>query len=469
MRLDKFLCDLQYGTRSSIKKEIRNGLVSVNGKVIRKSDHQVKEEQDFICYRDIPCVYQKYVYYMLHKPAGTVSATEDKKEKTVISLLKETGRNDLFPVGRLDKDTEGLLILTNDGPLAHELLSPGRHVEKVYECTLANTITEIQKQALEQGVDIGEKRLTLPAKVDVLGEKKVALTITEGKFHQVKRMVKAVGNEVLYLKRVRMGAVCLDVKLKPGEYREMTEEEVRMLKTREKRDTKETGMEARQAEEYLQPVPTLNDVDAVIFDLDGSLVDSMWVWQAIDIEYLNRFGIESPPNLNHMIGGRSFHETAVYIKELFQIPDDEEQIKADWNRMAWDKYSREVPLKNGAGAFIELCMQKRIKLGIATSNSRELVENVIAAHELYGHFGCIMTSHEITKGKPAPDIYLAVASALHVRPERCLVFEDIVPGILAGKAAGMKVCAVYDEASVSQDEEKRRLADYYIHDFKELI
>lgn len=220
---------------------------------------------------------------------------------------------------------------------------------------------------------------------------------------------------------------------------------------------------------HTRTVPTLDDVDAVIFDLDGSLVDSMWVWQTIDIEYLNRFGIKPPPDLHHLIGGRSFHETAVYFKELFQIPDEPEQIKADWNRMAWDKYSREVPLKKGAGAFITFCRENRLKLGIATSNSRELVENVIAAHGLNGSFDCIMTSREITKGKPAPDIYLAAADALGVVPERCLVFEDIIPGIQAGKAAGMKVCAVFDDASVSQDAEKRELADYYIHDFQELL
>jgi len=430
--------------------------------IIRQSGHQVKEGLDEVCYRGIPCVYRKYVYYMLHKPAGTVSATEDKKEKTVISLLKETGRKDLFPVGRLDKDTEGLLLITNDGPLAHELLSPARHVEKVYECTLASAVTKAQKQALEQGVDIGEKKKTLPAKVDVLSEKKIALTIAEGKFHQVKRMLQAVGNEVLYLKRIRMGAVSLDTGLRPGEYRELTEEEVKMLKTQELR-------KEQNIKESVRPVLTLDDVDAVIFDLDGSLVDSMWVWKEVDIEYLGRFGIEPPEDLNHLIGGRSFHETAVYFRELFQIPDETEQIKADWNRMAWDKYSNEVPLKDGAEEFIELCLQKKIKLGIATSNSRELVENVIAAHELQGHFDCIMTSREITKGKPAPDIYLAAAKALGVEPQRCLVFEDIVHGIEAGRAAGMKVCAVYDEAAASQEEEKRELADYYIHDFKELI
>lgn len=451
MRLDKFLCDLQCGTRSSIKKDIKNGLVSVNGIPIRESGCQIDENRDEIRYRGRICLYRKYVYYMLHKPFGTVSATKDRQERTVVSLLKETGRNDLFPVGRLDKDTEGLLLMTNDGPLAHALLAPGKHVEKVYECTLAAPITEEQKQRLMQGIDIGEKKPTLPAKVGVLEAKKITLAVTEGKYHQVKRMVRAAGNEVLYLKRIRMGALSLDAKLKPGEYRELTEEEITMLKTHAQK-----------------PVLTLDHVEAVIFDLDGSLVDSTWVWQMIDIEYLNRFGIEPPPDLHHLIGGRSFHETAIYFKELFQIPDALDQIKADWNRMAWDKYSSEVPLKEGAEAFLKLCLEKRIKLGIATSNSRELVENVIAAHKLNGYFDCIMTSHEITKGKPAPDIYLAAADALSVTPEHCLVFEDIVPGILAGKSAGMKVCAVYDEASASQDAEKRELADYYIHDFREL-
>lgn len=451
MRLDKFLCNLQYGTRSSIKKDIKNGLVQVNGTIVRKSDCQVDENKDEIRYGGKLCLYRKYVYYMLNKPAGTVSATEDRREQTVVSLLKDTGRGDLFPVGRLDKDTEGLLLLTNDGVLAHELLAPGKHVEKVYECTLASAITDVQKQSLEQGVAIGEKRPTLPSKVRVLAEKKIALAITEGKYHQVKRMVKAVGNEVLYLKRIRMGALSLDEKLKPGEYRELTEEEIEMLKI------------------HTQPVSIPDNVEAVIFDLDGSLVDSMWVWQTVDVEYLSRFGIEPPPDLNHLIGGRSFHETAAYFKELFQIPDETEQIKADWNRMARDKYRREVPLKEGADSFIKHCQEKGLKLGIATSNSRELVENVLAAHGLETAFDCIMTSHEITKGKPAPDIYLAAADALCVEPERCLVFEDIVHGIQAGKSAGMRVCAVYDDASVSQDAEKRELADYYIHDFRELL
>ena len=464
MRLDKYLSDLKYGTRNSLKKDIKNGLVTVNGQTIRESDYKIDEKTDKVALRGVACVYEKYVYYMLHKPAGVVSATKDRKDKTVLSLLQKTGRNDLFPVGRLDKDTEGLLLMTNDGMLAHELLSPGRHVEKVYECTIREPLTVSQIQALQTGVDIGEKKPALPAGVTVLEDRKIALTITEGKFHQVKRMLKAVGNEVLYLKRIRMGSLTLDNTLRPGEYPMLTTDEITMLKSKEP-----DIHPATVCKQETHPAIKLTDFDAVIFDLDGSLVDSMWIWPVIDNEYLGRFGIKPPQDLQTMIGGRSFSETAVFFKETFQIPDELDTIKADWNRMAWDKYTHEVPLKSGAEEFIRRCIRHNIKLGIATSNSRELAANVMAAHGLASRFACIMTGCDVTKGKPAPDIYLAVARALGVRPERCLVFEDIVHGIMAGQAAGMKVCAVYDDTSAIHDDEKRTLADYYIHDFRELL
>lgn len=210
-------------------------------------------------------------------------------------------------------------------------------------------------------------------------------------------------------------------------------------------------------------------IEAVIFDLDGSMVDSMWVWRSIDIEYLGKFGITLPENLQACIGGMSFSETAAYFKERFELPDDLEAIKADWNRMAWDKYAHEVPVKEGVRELLTHCREQGIKAGIATSNSRELVETVVRSHKLEDCFGCIMTGCEVEKGKPAPDIYLAVAKELAVSPENCLVFEDIIPGIQAGKSAGMKVCAVYDEYSKHQDDEKRKLADYYTVNFTELI
>lgn len=230
MRLDKFLCDCKLGTRSRIKKDIKAGLVTVNDMKAQKPEQHIDENTDRICYKGQPCVYEKYVYYMLYKPAGVVSATEDNHEQTVIDSLGQQKRDDLFPVGRLDKDTEGLLLITNDGALAHELLSPAKHVEKEYECHLANPFDNRQKEQLERGVDIGEKNLTKPAVVCILDEKRIALTITEGKYHQVKRMLHAVGNEVIYLKRLRMGTLILDETLPKGSFRRLTEEETENLR-----------------------------------------------------------------------------------------------------------------------------------------------------------------------------------------------------------------------------------------------
>lgn len=209
----------------------------------------------------------------------------------------------------------------------------------------------------------------------------------------------------------------------------------------------------------------LKNKKAVIFDLDGTLVDSMWMWKAIDIEYLGKFGIPLPPTLQKDIEGMSFSETAVYFKETFQIPDSLDKIKADWNQMAYDKYTKEVPLKNGVGEFLERCKENGIKFGIATSNSRELVDATLEALKIREYFDCVMTACEVTKGKPAPDIYLAVAENIGVNPKDCLVFEDIEMGILAGKSAGMEVCAVEDDFSMNQIDKKKELADYYIKDY----
>lgn len=212
----------------------------------------------------------------------------------------------------------------------------------------------------------------------------------------------------------------------------------------------------------------LKSKKAVIFDLDGTLVDSMWMWKAIDIEYLGKFGISLPPTLQKDIEGMSFSETAVYFKETFQIPDSLEEIKETWNRMAYEKYTKEVPLKTGVKEFLDYCKKNGIKLGIATSNSRELVDTTLEALNIREYFDCVMTACEVAKGKPAPDIYLAVADEIGVESGECLVFEDIEMGILAGKNAGMEVCAVEDEFSMNQMEKKKKLADYYIKDYFEI-
>lgn len=213
----------------------------------------------------------------------------------------------------------------------------------------------------------------------------------------------------------------------------------------------------------------LKNIDAVIFDLDGTLVDSMWMWKQIDIEYLGKYQIELPDNLQTEIEGMSFSETAVYFKERFHLKDTLEEIKAAWNEMAYDKYRHEVPFKEGALDFLRYLRKHKIKTGIATSNSKDLVDAVISRFKVDDLFDSIHTSCEVDKGKPAPDIYNLVASDLHVEPDRCLVFEDVINGIKAGKNASMRVCAVYDEFSKDVDEIKRDLADYYIHDYKQIL
>lgn len=213
----------------------------------------------------------------------------------------------------------------------------------------------------------------------------------------------------------------------------------------------------------------LTGIKAVIFDLDGTLVDSMWMWKEIDIEYLARFNKVFTEDLQVQIEGMSFSETAIYFKERFEIPDDIDTIKADWNEMAYLKYKNEVPLKEGALSFLQELKSKGIKTGIATSNSRKLVDVAIESLEISDYFDAIHTSCEVAKGKPSPDIYLLVCEKLGVTPEECLVFEDIPQGIMAGKNAGMRVCAVQDDFSKDLEEEKRQLADYFIDSYFELM
>lgn len=212
----------------------------------------------------------------------------------------------------------------------------------------------------------------------------------------------------------------------------------------------------------------LPDFDAVIFDMDGSLVDSMWMWKAIDQEYLAKFGLGVPENLQEEIAGMSFTETAQYFKKRFSIPDTIEEMKNEWNEMASEKYRTKVPYKEGAEEFLRWCRAHGKKLGVATSNSRELVDSVGEVLHFERYFDCIMTSCEAKKGKPAPDIYLLVAERLGVAPSSCIVFEDIIQGIQAGKSAGMTVVAVEDEYSIPIREKKMELSDYYIFNYREI-
>lgn len=213
----------------------------------------------------------------------------------------------------------------------------------------------------------------------------------------------------------------------------------------------------------------LNNIKAVLFDLDGTLVDSMSMWKEIDVDYLKKFGLPVPETLQQDIEGLSMYQTAVYFKETFGIPDSLEEIQNTWNTMAYDKYTNEVPLKPAVREFLELLKSKQIPCGIATSNSRVLTEAILRSHQVDEYFSVMMTGDEVTKGKPDPQVYLKAAEKIGVDPKECLVFEDIPFGIMAGKRAGMTVCAVEDVYSMKDTEEKIRLADFYIKSYEELL
>lgn len=235
MRLDKLLANMQIGTRNEVKRYIRQGNVTVDG-----SSHVLPNQQVDPLKQEIRCFgkrlwYQEYVYYMFHKPGGCVTARKDRKYKTVMDYIPKSHR-DLSPVGRLDLDTEGLLLITNDGALSHDLLSPAKHVRKTYEARIDGIVTKEDVDLFAEGLDIGDPAKTRPArlvikKADVVSD--VEVTITEGRYHQIKRMFQAVGKEVVYLKRIGMGDLKLDESLSPGAYRELTPQEIAMLKERE--------------------------------------------------------------------------------------------------------------------------------------------------------------------------------------------------------------------------------------------
>lgn len=275
IRLDKFLADSGAGTRTEVKKLIQKGQVQVNGEKAKKPEQKVDPETDVIEFGGERLgARSEFVYYILHKPAGYVSATEDTREKTVLELVPQDGRRNLFPVGRLDKDTEGLLLITDDGQLAHQLLSPKKHVDKTYFAVTEGKVVPEDIEKIQKGVDIGDEELTLPGKLEIirtwmvsdapeesadkgvkqnvlseetelskegLAAKEMAvaqsswrseiyLTIHEGRFHQVKRMMEALGKKVIYLKRISMGALTLPDDLPKGVARELTVEEMERLK-----------------------------------------------------------------------------------------------------------------------------------------------------------------------------------------------------------------------------------------------
>ena len=229
MRIDKFLADNSIGTRKEIKALIKAGRVLINDAAVSDPGTHIDPGKDVVKYDGTVITYERFHYYILNKPAGTVSSTREGASVTVVELLAEENVKNLSPVGRLDKDTEGLLILTDDGALLHDLISPSKHVGKEYLVITESPVTDEDILKLEAGVDIGDDKPTLPAKARI-EEDGLHLIITEGRFHQVKRMLEAVDNKVTYLKRLKMGELELDPDLEPGAYRKLTPEELDMLR-----------------------------------------------------------------------------------------------------------------------------------------------------------------------------------------------------------------------------------------------
>ena len=235
-RLDKILANLGYGTRKELKKIVRNGIVEVNGVVAKDSGMQVDPEKDKIVINGEEIYYRESIYLMMNKPDGVISATYDNRDETVIDLLEvEHQVFEPFPVGRLDKDTVGLLLLTNDGELNHRLIAPKWKVDKVYFAKIDKEVTESDIKAFEKGITLDDGYVCKEAKLEIQSASEegsdVLVTIQEGKFHQVKRMFEAVGKKVVYLKRIEFGTLKLDEELEEGEYRELTEEEIAILKS----------------------------------------------------------------------------------------------------------------------------------------------------------------------------------------------------------------------------------------------
>ncbi|MBC1607901.1 rRNA pseudouridine synthase [Listeria welshimeri] len=233
MRLDKLLSHTGFGSRKEVKPLLKSGAVVVNGTIQKDSKMQVNPDKDEITVHGTPVVYQEFVYFMLHKPQNVVSATEDNVSETVIDLLaQEDTITNPFPVGRLDKDTEGLLIITNDGTLAHNLLSPKKHIDKTYYAKIDGEVLLEDVKAFAEGIALDDGYICKPARLEIINPNEIKVTIQEGKFHQVKRMFAARGKTVSYLKRISMGQLQLDESLELGKYRPLTETELTILQNK---------------------------------------------------------------------------------------------------------------------------------------------------------------------------------------------------------------------------------------------
>lgn len=496
VRLDKLLAEMSIGTRSEIRAMVKKGRVSVNGEVLKDFSKKIDPSLD-ISIDGKSVVYEELSYYLLNKPAGVLSAAMDKKAVTVVDLIDdENKRSDLFPMGRLDKDTEGTLVITNDGELSHALLSPKKHIGKIYSVLVSGIVKDEELLKIKSGFKIDDDIVSLPANVRILKTYPYSdvswclIELFEGKFHEVKKIFAAIGHEVVHLRRYSFAGIS-GTGLKTGEFRRLSDEEIGYLKSLN--DEKTSGEKVSAEKENNIKIGTkafsdlniedlgksfsdtisyddlLKGIKAVIFDFDGTLADSMWIWPSIDEDYLKKFGIECPETLHTELEGKSPIECAKYFQEKFNINESEEAMMDAWNEMAAYNYEHKVFLKPGIESFLKKLKENGIKIGIGSSNFKELVVSALKNNGVLEYIDSIHVSSEVAAGKPAPDIYKLTAEDLGVKPRECLVFEDIVQGLLAGKRAGMKTVAVFDECSSEKQELNKEMCDYYIFDATSII
>lgn len=496
VRLDKLLAEMSIGTRSEIRAMVKKGRVSVNGEVLKDFSKKIDPSLD-ISIDGKSVVYEELSYYLLNKPAGVLSAAMDKKAVTVVDLIDdENKRSDLFPMGRLDKDTEGTLVITNDGELSHALLSPKKHIGKIYSVLVSGIVKDEELLKIKSGFKIDDDIVSLPANVRILKTYPYSdvswclIELFEGKFHEVKKIFAAIGHEVVHLRRYSFAGIS-GTGLKTGEFRRLSDEEIGYLKSlndektsgekvsAEKENNIKIGAKAfsdlniedlgKSFSDTISYDDLLKGIKAVIFDFDGTLADSMWMWPSIDEDYLKKFGIECPETLHTELEGKSPNECAKYFQEKFNINESEEAMMDAWNEMAAYNYEHKVFLKPGIESFLKKLKENGIKIGIGSSNFKELVVSALKNNGVLEYIDSIHVSSEVAAGKPAPDIYKLTAEDLGVKPGECLVFEDIVQGLLAGKRAGMKTVAVFDECSSEKQELNKEMCDYYIFDATSII
>lgn len=496
VRLDKLLAEMSIGTRSEIRAMVKKGRVSVNGEVLKDFSKKIDPSLD-ISIDGKSVVYEELSYYLLNKPAGVLSAAMDKKAVTVVDLIDdENKRSDLFPMGRLDKDTEGTLVITNDGELSHALLSPKKHIGKIYSVLVSGIVKDEELLKIKSGFKIDDDIVSLPANVRILKTYPYSdvswclIELFEGKFHEVKKIFAAIGHEVVHLRRYSFAGIS-GTGLKTGEFRRLSDEEIGYLKSlndektsgekesAEKENNIKIGAKAfsdlniedlgKSFSDTISYDDLLKGIKAVIFDFDGTLADSMWIWPSIDEDYLKKFGIKCPETLHTELEGKSPNECAKYFQEKFNINESEEAMMDAWNDMAAYNYEHKVFLKPGIESFLKKLKENGIKIGIGSSNFKELVVSALKNNGVLEYIDSIHVSSEVAAGKPAPDIYELTAEDLGVKPGECLVFEDIVQGLLAGKRAGMKTVAVFDECSSEKQELNKEMCDYYIFDATSII